>query len=128
MTHRTLGRGVVDPLKLTWVSSHDLLPPGENPVVSDAERQRSLEYLEQCYVMSGVFMTPETNNGCALCARYGPRTYSRDPALTDGTWWFAFTVQHYLREHGFTLPQRVLARLRRAAFKVPALGSVQPSC
>ena len=100
---------------------HELIPP-QRDARAEADAALALRYVEQCYVLpdSDVYMTPETNIGCTLCHGTGAR--SSAPAVTDGKWWFAFAVAHYMRIHSYELPDFVLADLRKREFAVPTLA------
>ena len=116
-SHRTLVKDAIPVESLRWVSASDLLPPP--PRGEDPERESVLRYLEQCYIHSQAYFTPETNGPCHLCADGPP--FASDPPVTDGYWWFSFHLPHYIRTHHYRLPEHVIQSLRRRDFLVPTL-------
>ena len=94
-------------------------------MLSAAEQQRCIKYLESCYLFRA-FMPPESYYRCQLGCdpRKAPEDW--DQPLTDGTWWFAGSALHYLQVHDYALPERVLQHLRRSQFVVPDLHDGKP--
>jgi hypothetical protein len=107
-----------DYTRLKWVGPGDLVRPRPSTELVDEERQRCIHYLENCYGFSELLMTPEAYVPCAYgCAAL---TFSEsDESITDGVWWFAGSTIHHMRMHGISLPESVVADLRKREFQVP---------
>jgi hypothetical protein len=110
-----------DYTRLKWVGPGDLARSRPSTEPSGQERQRCIQYLENCYGFSELLMTPETYVPCAYGCPALAFSESSDESVTDGVWWFAGSTIHHMRTHGLSLPESVVAELRKREFQVPDL-------